>query len=78
MKPWWSDRKLVSLIGVIGVLWLLSFGAVVNVVYHDDPRGLDPGTSAAAFALLGAMVAGAVSGSNNSKKKDEDDSDDQE
>lgn len=57
-------------LGIVGtVLILLTLGAIIRAVRTGD--GLDTSTAAAAFALLGAMVAGAFANevSNNDKKE---------
>ena len=72
MKPW-GDMRWIALIIVGSVLLLLTVGAVINQVKGNP--GLDPGIAAAAFALLGAMVAG-VFGSDLTKNDDEGKNDD--
>ena len=74
MKPW-LDLKWLALAIVGTVLVLLTLGAGVRAFKNGE--GLEPGTASAAFALLGAMVAGSL-GATAVTKKDEDDSDDQE
>ena len=74
MKPW-LDLKWLALAIVGTVLVLLTLGAGVRAFRNGE--GLEPGTASAAFALLGAMVAGSL-GATAVTKKDEDDSDDQE
>jgi hypothetical protein len=74
MKPW-LDLKWLALALVGTVLVLLTLGAGVRAFKNGE--GLEPGTASAAFALLGAMVAGSL-GATAVTKKDEDDSDDQE
>lgn len=74
MKPW-TDLKWLSLAIVGTVLVLLVLGAVVRAV--KDGSGLEPGTASAAFALLGAMVAGSL-GATAVTKKDEDKDKDEE
>lgn len=69
MKPW-MDLKWLSLAIVGTVLVLLVMGGIVRAV--KDGSGLEPGTASAAFALLGAMVAGSL-GATAITKKDEDD-----
>ena len=69
MKPW-IDLKWLSLAIVGTVLILLVLGAVVRA--FKDGSGLEPGTASAAFALLGAMVAGSL-GATVITKKDKDD-----
>ncbi len=68
MKPWF-DLKWLSLAIVGSVLVLLTLGAVVRA--FSNGGGLDPGTASAAFALLGAMVAGSL-GATAVTKKDKD------
>lgn len=68
MKPWF-DLKWLSLAIVGTVLVLLTLGAVVRA--FNSGEGLEPGTASAAFALLGAMVAGSL-GATAIAKKDED------
>jgi hypothetical protein len=71
MKPW-MDLKWLSLAIVGTVLILLVLGAVVRAA--KDGSGLEPGTASAAFALLGAMVAGSLGATAMTKKdRDEDD-----
>ena len=74
MKPW-LDLKWLALAIVGTVLILLTLSAGVRAFKSGE--GLEPGTASAAFALLGAMVAGSL-GATAVTKKDEDDSDDQE
>jgi len=74
MKPW-LDLKWLALAIVGTVLVLLTLGAGVRAFKNGE--GLEPGTASAAFALLGAMVAGSL-GATAVTKRDEDDSDDQE
>ena len=52
------DLKWLALAIVGTVLVILVFGGLVRAV--KDGSGLDPGTASAAFALLGAMVAGSL------------------
>ena len=52
------DLKWLALAIVGTVLVLLVFGGLIRAV--KDGSGLDPGTASAAFALLGAMVAGSL------------------
>ena len=68
MKPW-MDLKWLALFIVGTVLVLLVIGGVVRAV--KDGSGLEPGTASAAFALLGAMVAGSL-GATAITKKDEE------
>ena len=68
MKPW-LDLKWLALAIVGTVLVLLVLGAVVRA--FRDGSGLEPGTASAAFALLGAMVAGSL-GATAVTKKDKD------
>ena len=63
------DLKWMALFIVGTVLVLLVIGSVIRAV--RDGAGLEPGTASAAFALLGAMVAGAL-GANVGTKKDDD------
>jgi hypothetical protein len=63
------DLKWMALFIVGTVLVLLVIGAGIRAV--RDGAGLEPGTASAAFALLGAMVAGAF-GANAGTKKDDD------
>ena len=71
MKPWF-DLKWLSLAIVGTVLVLLVLGAVVRA--FKDGSGLEPGTASAAFALLGAMVAGSLGATAMTRKdRDEDD-----
>ena len=72
MKPW-IDLKWLSLAIVGTVLILLVLGAVVRAV--KDGSGLEPGTASAAFALLGAMVAGSLGATAVTKKDREDEED---
>lgn len=70
----WTDLKWLSLAIVGTVLVLLVLGAVVRA--FKDGSGLEPGTASAAFALLGAMVAGSLGATAMTKKdRDEDDED---
>ncbi len=74
MKPWLDLKWLaLAIVGTVLVLLVLSAG----VRAFKSGEGLEPGTASAAFALLGAMVAGSL-GATAVTKKDEDDSDDQE
>ncbi|NDB65498.1 MAG: hypothetical protein EB168_07515 [Euryarchaeota archaeon] len=71
MKPW-MDLKWLSLAIVGTVLILLVLGSVARAI--KDGSGLEPGTASAAFALLGAMVAGSLGATAMTKKdRDEDD-----
>ena len=73
MKPW-MDLKWLSLAIVGTVLVLLVLGSVARAI--KDGSGLEPGTASAAFALLGAMVAGSLGATAMTKKdRDEDDED---
>jgi len=73
MKPW-TDLKWLSLAIVGTVLVLLVLGSVARAI--KDGSGLEPGTASAAFALLGAMVAGSLGATAMTKKdRDEDDED---
>ena len=72
MKPW-IDLKWLSLAIVGTVLILLVLGGVVRA--FRDGSGLEPGTASAAFALLGAMVAGSLGATamtKNDKENEED------
>ena len=60
------DLKWLALAIVGTVLVLLVFGGLVRAI--KDGSGLDPGTASAAFALLGAMVAGSL-GATAAKKE---------
>ena len=72
------DLKVLALGTVSVVLILLTIGAIIRAVRTGE--GLDTGTASAAFALLGAMVAGSigsVTATNNAiKKKEEVEEDD--
>ena len=72
MKPWF-DLKWLSLAIVGTVLVLLTLGAGVRAFKNGE--GLEPGTASAAFALLGAMVAGSLGATAITKKDEEDDED---
>ena len=74
MKPW-LDLKWLALAIVGTVLVLLTLGAGVRALKNGE--GLEPGTASAAFALLGAMVAGSL-GATAVTKKDEDERNDDE
>ena len=52
------DLKVLALGTVSAVLILLTIGAIIRTVRTGE--GLDTGTASAAFALLGAMVAGSI------------------
>jgi hypothetical protein len=71
------DLKWLSLAIVGAVLVLLVFGGLIRAV--KDGSGLDPGTASAAFALLGAMVAGSLGSvaatGNAIKEKEEEPTD---
>jgi len=73
MKPW-MDLKWLSLAIVGTVLILLVLGSVARAI--KDGSGLEPGTASAAFALLGAMVAGSL-GATAVTKKDHDENDEE-
>ena len=75
MKPW-MDLKWLSLAIVGTVLILLTLGAVVRA--FNSGNGLEPGTASAAFALLGAMVAGSLGATaiNKDNKPDDPEDDD--
>jgi len=67
------DLKVLALGTVSVVLILLTIGAIIRAVRTGE--GLDSGTASAAFALLGAMVAGSigtVAATNNAIKEKED------
>ncbi len=72
MKPW-LDLKWLALAIVGTVLILLVLGSVVRAI--KDGSGLEPGTASAAFALLGAMVAGSLGATAMTKKDEKDDED---
>ena len=74
MKPW-LDLKWLALAIVGTVLVLLVLGSVVRAI--KDGSGLEPGTASAAFALLGAMVAGSL-GATAVTKKDNDEAEEKE
>ena len=72
------DLKVLALSIVGTVLVLLVFGGLIRAI--KDGSGLDPGTASAAFALLGAMVAGslgatAVKKDIDNKEEEEEDED---
>ena len=75
MKPW-MDLKWLSLAIVGTVLVLLVLGSVARAI--KDGSGLEPGTASAAFALLGAMVAGSLGATaiNKDNKPDDPEDDD--
>lgn len=63
------DLKVLAL-GIVGVvLILLAVGSVMKAASTGE--GLDPAIASAAFALLGAMVAGALGNQVVSKDKKE-------
>ena len=66
------DIKILALSIVGTVLILLAIGGVINAA--TDGEGLDPAVASAAFAILGAMVAGAFGTQAviNDKKTDDD------
>ena len=68
------DLKVLALGTVSVVLILLVIGAIIRTIRTGE--GLDTGTASAAFALLGAMVAGSIgtvaATSNAIKDKEED------
>ena len=68
------DLKVLALGTVSAVLILLVIGAIIRTIRTGE--GLDTGTASAAFALLGAMVAGSIgtvaATSNAIKDKEED------
>lgn len=60
----------VMALGIVGtVLILLTLGAIIRAVRTGD--GLDSATASAAFALLGAMVAGAFANEVQKNGKNE-------
>ena len=68
------DLKVLALGTVSAVLILLVIGAIIRTIRTGE--GLDTGTASAAFALLGAMVAGSIgtvaaSETINKKEKEE-------
>lgn len=65
------DIKILALSIVGIVLVLLAIGGVINAA--ADNSGIDPGTASAAFAILGAMVAGAFGTQAAIKDKENDD-----
>jgi len=71
------DLKVLALGTVSVVLILLTIGAIIRAVRTGE--GLDSGTASAAFALLGAMVAGSIGSvaatSNAIKEKEEEPTD---
>jgi hypothetical protein len=73
MKPWF-DLKWLSLAIVGTVLILLTLGAVVRA--FNSGSGLEPGIASAAFALLGAMVAGSLGATAMTKDNKPDDTED--
>ena len=67
------DLKVLALGTVSIVLILLTIGAIIRAVRTGE--GLDTGTASAAFALLGAMVAGSigsVAATNNAIKENKE------
>ena len=66
------DLKVLALSIVGTVLVLLAVGSVVKAASTGE--GLDPGVASAAFAILGALVAGAFGNSavDKNKKLEED------
>ena len=66
------DIKILALSIVGVVLILLAIGGVINAA--TDGEGLDPAVASAAFAILGALVAGAFGNSavEKDKKLEED------
>ena len=66
------DLKVLALSIVGTVLVLLAVGSVVKAASTGE--GLDPGVASAAFAILGAMVAGAFGTQAviNDRKTEED------
>ena len=73
MKPW-LDLKWLALAIVGTVLVLLTLGAVVRAFRNGE--GLEPGIASAAFALLGAMVAGSLGATAMTKDNKPDDTED--
>jgi hypothetical protein len=75
VKPW-LDLKWLALAIVGTVLVLLTLGAFARAL--KDGSGLEPGIASAAFALLGAMVAGSLGATAMTKddKPDEVEDDD--
>jgi hypothetical protein len=75
-----SNIKWLSVFIVGLVLVLLTVGAIVRTVRTGE--GLDPANATAAFALLGALVAGAIGTADNPKtpteKKTENEEEDLE
>lgn len=69
MKPW-LDLKWLALAIVGTVLVLLTLGAFARALKNGE--GLEPGIASAAFALLGAMVAGSLGATALTKKDEED------
>jgi len=64
------DLKVLAL-GIVGVvLILLAVGSIMKAASTGE--GLDPAIASAAFALLGAMVAGALGNQVVSKDKKEE------
>ena len=66
------DLKVLTLAIVGIVLILLSIGSIIRAATTGE--GLDPGIASAVFALLGAMVAGALGTTaalDGSNKKEE-------
>ena len=74
MKPW-LDLKWLALAIVGTVLVLLTIGAIIRAVNNGE--GLEPGIASAAFALLGAMVAGSL-GATAVTKRDRENGDSEE
>ncbi len=72
MKPW-LDLKWLALAIVGTVLILLTLSAGVRALKNGE--GLEPGTASAAFALLGAMVAGSLGATALTKKDEDEDGD---
>ena len=65
------DLKVLAL-GIVGiVLVLLAIGGIINAAANAE--GLDPAVASAAFAILGALVAGAFGNSAAAKDKTPDD-----
>ena len=67
------DLKWFSLLIVGVILFILTLAGFVRAVKSGE--GLEPGVASAGFALLGALVAGAMGSGmavNNSKKEKEE------
>ena len=68
------DLKWLALAIVGTVLVLLVIGSLIRAV--RDGSGLDSGTASAAFALLGAMVAGSLGATAVKKELDKNEPED--